>query len=167
MDKIDDTSRCPLNILATRRTYTISRIMWENIKNPRFRIWSIKKYRSARASKQVLWALRGSKKENASETYEDPWLYMSTVTKTRWTPDLMLERDAFLWTTMKGNSDSEVAIEAEINARNTRADTERCFLILISIFFFQFTDGHSLSHGSFLSSTPLYIWNGQKHMDKL
>ena len=53
---------------------------------------------------------------------------------------------------MKGTSDSEVAIEAEINARNTRADTERCFLILISIFFFQFTDGHSLSHGSFLSS---------------
>lgn len=58
-------------------------------------------------------------------------MYMSMVTETRWDPDLMLERDAFLWTTMK--EASEVAIEAEINARNVRAKAEESFLISISI----------------------------------
>lgn len=56
---------------------------------------------------------------------------MSMVTETRWDPDLMVERDAFLWTTMKGTS--EVAIEAEINVRKIRADDEESFLIPISI----------------------------------
>lgn len=149
---IDDLSRCPLNIWATH-IY----IVCNSLNNVR------KKSQDSNTAQNIdgaehtnkfcepYTAIRESKQETGNETYEDPWLWMSMVTKTRCTPDLMLERDAFLWTTMKGTSDSKVVVEADINARNTRADTEESFLIPISIFFFRLTDGHSLSHGSFLS----------------
>lgn len=75
---------------------------------------------------------------------------MSMVTETRWVPDLMVEREAFLWTTMKGTS--EVATVTEINVRKIRADAEaeESFLITISIF----SDAHSLVRGQ----TYMYIF---------